>query len=78
MKKEPVDSGFEDYKRMDNLWKNREKLVKKDPSDLDFSEHQILSQKIFDDGNEIEAFIVLHGLIEIHLNRLWQMFMVAN
>ena len=52
--------------------------VKKEPAELNFREHQKLSQKIFDDGNEIEAFIVLHGLIEIHLNRFWQFFMIAN
>lgn len=78
MKKELVDSGFEEWIRMSKIWEKRNELAKKDPSDLDFNEHQILSQKIFEDGHEIEAFIILHGLIEIHLNRFWQFFMIAN
>ena len=77
-KKKPVDLEYEESVRVSKIFKNVDKLSKKDPSNLEFREHQILSQKIFDDGNEIEAFIVLHGLIEIHLNRFWQFFMNAN
>lgn len=77
-KKELDDSGFRDWAYMSLLWEKRHELIKKDPSDLGFREQQILSQKFFDDGNIIESFIVLHGLIEIHLNRVWQVFMAFS
>jgi len=50
------------------------KRVRKIPSKLNFDEQQILAQDIFDDGNQIEAFVVLHGLIEIFMNYLWELF----
>lgn len=78
VKKEPIDSGFEDWINMSKIWERRGDLSKKDPSDLEFREHQILSQKIFEDGNVIEAFIVLHGLIEIQLNNIWHAFVTTN
>ena len=56
----------------------KKKSTKKDLDDLNFKEQQKLAQKIFDDGNEIEAFIVLHGLIEINLNWLWHFFMISD
>ena len=55
-----------------------ENLTKKDPSKLNPSEHQTLAQKIFADGRTIESVIILHGLIEIGLNRFWMMFQVCN
>ncbi|MDE1765822.1 MAG: hypothetical protein KGI27_06045 [Thaumarchaeota archaeon] len=78
LKRKSVDSGFEDWIRSSKIWEKRNELSKKDPSNLDFREHQILAQKIFEDGYPIEAFTVLHGLIEIHLNRLWQLFMATS
>jgi len=78
VKNKPSDSGFEEWMRMSKIWENREKLVKKDPAKLKWREHQMLAQKIFEDGNKIEAFIILHGLIEIQLNQIWQIFMVTN
>jgi len=77
-KKVDDDRGFEEFKRMQKMWKNRAKLSKKDPADLDFREHQMLAQKFFEDGYEIEAFVVLHGLIEIYLNEFWQFFLFAS
>jgi len=77
-KRETKDSGFEEYKRLRKMWENRGELSKKNPEDLEWREHQMLSQKIFEEGNVIEAFVVLHGLIEIELNELWQFFMIAN
>ena len=77
-KKHLTDPGFEEFKRLGKMWKNREKFAKKKPEELEWREHQMLAQKIFEDGNKIEAFIVLHGLIEMQLNEFWICFMFAN
>ena len=66
-KRESKDLGFEAYKRDMKIWEKRDELKKKDPAKLEWREHQMLAQKIFEDGNKIEAFIVLHGLLEFYL-----------
>lgn len=60
-----------------SIW-NDKKLSKKDPSELAFREHQILSQRIFSMGRVIESVIILHGLIEIELNKFWMVFVASN
>lgn len=54
------------------------KLANKDPNQLNHIEHQILAQRIFDEGYVIQGIIILHGLIEVHLNRLWKMCVICN
>lgn len=62
---------------IESIW-NDKKLSKKDPSELAFREHQILSQRIFSMGHTIESVIILHGLIEIELNKFWLVFVACN
>lgn len=45
-----------------------------DPVTITFEEQRNLAQKIFDEGHEIEAFVILHGLLEIYMNNLWEIF----
>lgn len=67
-----IDLGFEAYKRAMKIFNDKE-LPNKDPQDLHWREQQILSQRMFDDGHTIQAVIILHGLIEIELNRISMM-----
>jgi hypothetical protein len=45
---------------------------------LNWREHQMLAQSMFENGRTIEAFIILHGLIEIQLNQLWRFFIISS
>lgn len=72
-----IDLGFEDYKRAMKIFNDKE-LPNKDPQDLHWREQQILSQRMFDDGHTIQAVIILHGLIEIELNRISMMVEICK
>jgi len=39
-----------------------------------FQEHGEFAVTLFDEGHEIEGFVVLHGLIEVQLNLYWIVF----
>ncbi|MCE2505700.1 MAG: hypothetical protein J4F36_04375 [Nitrosopumilaceae archaeon] len=72
-----IDLGFEDYKKAMKIF-NDEELPTKDPQELHWREQQILAQRMFDDGHTIQAVIILHGLIEIELNRIWIMMLICK
>jgi len=72
-----IDLGFEEYKRAMGIFRDKE-LPNKDPQDLHWREQQILAQRKFDDGNTIQAVIILHGLIEIELNRILIMVLLCK
>ncbi|MEX0862742.1 hypothetical protein [Nitrosopumilus sp.] len=77
LENDEIDLGFEDWKRAQKLFKDKD-LPTKDPQELDWREQQILSQRIFSEGKTIEAVIILHGLLELELNRIWEMFVICN
>ena len=72
-----VDLGFEDYKRAMKIF-NDEELPDKDPGELHWREQQILAQREFSAGKTVQAIIILHGLIEIELNRIAVMISVCK
>lgn len=72
-----IDLGFEDYKRAMAIFNDKE-LPNKDPQELHWREQQILSQRMFDEGHTIQAVIILHGLLEIELNRIWVMMLICQ
>ena len=71
------DEQYEESVRIGKIWKDKN-LPNKDPAELDFREHQILSQRVFDEGHVIEAVIILHGLIELELNKLWFVYVICK
>ena len=75
--KEYDKEDYDESVRVDKIWDDDD-LSKKPPKDLEFREHQILSQKMFDDGHTIETVIILHGLIELNLNKFWMIFVACN
>ena len=82
MKKKKIDIDYdkEEYEesvRIGKIWKDKN-LSNKDPAKLAFREHQILSQRVFDEGHVIEAVIILHGLIELELNKLWFVYVICK
>ena len=79
-KKIDIDYDKEEYEesvRIGKIWKDKN-LSNKDPAKLAFREHQILSQRVFDEGHVIEAVIILHGLIELELNKLWFVYVICK
>lgn len=49
-----------------------------DASQASTDEIQKLAQKIYDEGHEIEALVILHGLIENWLNLIWEAFTASQ
>ena len=68
---------YDESVRIGKMWRDKN-LLSKDPSTLRFREHKILSQIVFAEGHTIEAVIILHGLLEWELNRVWMMFVMCN
>ena len=68
---------YDESVRIGKMWTDKN-LPSKDPSTLHYREHQILSQRVFANGHTIEAVIILHGLLEWELNRLWLVFVACN
>lgn len=68
---------YENSKWIGEIWKDKN-LPNKDPSKLHYREQQILAQRVFSEGHHIEAIIILHGLLEWELNRIWVMFVICN
>ncbi len=72
-----VDLGFEAHKRAIEIFNDKE-LPSKDPGELHWREQQILAQREFSAGKTVQAIIILHGLIEIELNRIAIMVSVCK
>ncbi len=68
---------FEESVRIGKIWKDIG-LPSKTPSELDHREHQILAQRLFNEGRIIQAVIVLHGLLELELNKFWMFYQACK